>query len=354
MRIVDRASFPRDKLCGDTLNPGCLAMLAGIDAAIANRVRTSGLTTTGMTVTGPGAAVVSASYPGGVTGTSLMRRELDAWLLEAAMRAGARFDAQVSASGPLLEGTRVVGIVAGGAKRQALRARVVIAADGRASRLGSALGLTRFSRAPRRWAFGAYYQGVDGVTAHGEMHIRANGYTGIAALPGNLANVCAVRERSHLREGLSPEQVIRSAIDGDPALMVRFSGARRVSPVVVLGPLGVESEGAGCPGLLLAGDAAGFIDPMTGDGLRFAIRGGELAAMAAHAELETGTAAHHQLYAWRRREFAAKCRLNRVLRALVGSRRALSCAALASRAWHAPVEYLVGVAGDVALARGTA
>ena len=49
----------------------------------------------------------------------------------------------------------------------------------------------------------------------------------------------------------------------------------------MLGPLAVETTGAGLPGLLLAGDAAGFIDPMTGDGLRIAMRGGELAAAAA-------------------------------------------------------------------------
>ena len=90
---------------------------------------------------------------------------------------------------------------------------------------------------------------------------------------------------------------------------------------------------------------------MTGDGLRFAIRGGELAARAALAELDAGVPAFEQLRAWRAREFAGKWRINRFLRALVGSPRALSCAALASRAWSAPVEHLVGIAGDVDLAR---
>ena len=44
-------------------------------------------------------------------------------------------------------------------------------------------------------------------------------------------------------------------------------------PIVILGPLAVDAVAAEMPGLLLAGDAAGFIDPMTGDGLRFAFRG---------------------------------------------------------------------------------
>ena len=62
--------------------------------------------------------------------------------------------------------------------------------------------------------------------------------------------------------------------------------------MTVLGPLAVNARAAGCPGLLLAGDAAGFVDPMTGDGLRFALRGGELAAQAALDELASGQPAY--------------------------------------------------------------
>jgi flavin-dependent dehydrogenase len=124
-----------------------------------------------------------------------------------------------------------------------------------------------------------------------------------------------------------------------------------VTDVAALGPLAVESTAAGGPGLLLAGDAAGFVDPMTGDGLRFAIRGGELAARAALAELDSGVPAFDQLRIWRTRDFGGKWRINRVLRAVVGSPSALSCAAFATRRWSTPVEHLVGVAGDVGLAR---
>ncbi len=46
----------------------------------------------------------------------------------------------------------------------------------------------------------------------------------------------------------------------------------------VLGPMAVDARAVGVPGLLLAGDAAGFIDPMTGDGLRFALAGAAIAA----------------------------------------------------------------------------
>jgi flavin-dependent dehydrogenase len=101
--------------------------------------------------------------------------------------------------------------------------------------------------------------------------------------------------------------------------------------------------------LLLAGDAAGFVDPMTGDGLRFALRGGELAAEAALEELASGRPSFAALHERRAHEFSGKWRINRALRAIVGSPRALELAAMLSKRWSTPVEYLIGVAGDVNL-----
>jgi flavin-dependent dehydrogenase len=374
VRIVDRATFPRDKLCGDTLNPGCMAMLERLDSSVAKRIRARSRPINGMTVTGPGGASVAADYPSGLTGASLMRRDLDHWLLESAVAAGAQFDSGVSVNAPILvddphspghlghsehlRHPRHPQVVAGvrvlcGGREHEIRARVVIAADGRASRLATALALSRFAKSPQRWAYGAYFNGVDGLTAHGEMHIREDGYVGVAPLPEGVANVCAVRSRAHLTAGQDAGRVITQAIGADPALAERFARAQRISGVTVLGPLSVDSSAPGCPGLLLAGDAAGFVDPMTGDGLRFAIRGGELAARAALAELESGVPAFEQLRGWRIREFAGKWRVNRTLRTLVESPRALWWAAGAARAWPAPVTHLIGVAGDVALARHT-
>jgi len=359
VRLIDRASFPRDKLCGDTLNPGSLAILDAIpSASIGALVRQRALRTTGMTVTGPGRASVSADYPDGLVGAALSRRELDLLLLEAAVDAGAQFEHGVFAQEPLLsaDGRRVTGVrISSGGRARRLQSRIVIAADGRGSRLASKLRLAQFAKSPRRWAYGAYFTGVDGTTSRGEMHIRRDGYVGIAPLPNGVTNVCVVRAASerHARRPASPEQAIVDAIAADPMLSARFSRASRISEVIVLGPLAVEARTAGYPGLLLAGDAAGFVDPMTGDGLRFALRGGELAAEAAIRELGSGVPAFDALQAQRAREFGGKWRINRALRSLVGSPRALDLAALVARRWSAPVEYLIGVAGDIRLARTT-
>ena len=62
----------------------------------------------------------------------------------------------------------------------------------------------------------------------------------------------------------------------------------------MLGPMAVDADAAGEPGLLLAGDAAGFIDPMTGDGLRLALAGAELAAAVALEVLAGSLSPEHR------------------------------------------------------------
>jgi geranylgeranyl reductase family protein len=342
VRLLDRATFPRDKLCGDTLNPGSLALLD--EWGIGERIRSRAMTITGMTVTGPGGETVAADYPAGLTGVSLTRRDMDVALVEAAVAAGASFDPGVMVVGPEVAGGRVTGVRTPAGR---LPARLVIAADGRASRLASALRLSRFARWPRRWAYGAYFDCVDGLTTHGEMHIRGGGYIGVAPLPGGIANACVVRTNPRG----SQARVVEQALAADPLLRERFARARVISATTVLGPLAVDGSAAGCPGLLLAGDAAGFVDPMTGDGLRFALSGGALAADAALRELSSGMPAWRSLDAARASAFAAKWRVNRALRAVVGSPRALGLAAVVARQWPSSVGYLIGVAGDVALAR---
>jgi flavin-dependent dehydrogenase len=367
VRMFDRERFPRPKLCGDTLNPGALATLdaLGGDVAAGGRrrgrslvdaVRARAIPLAGMIVTGPRGASVTADYPRGLRAASIERRVLDALLVEAATSAGAVLEEGVSVRAPLVDGDgTVTGVCARhGARESPCDARVVIVASGRGSRLAADLGLSAFARHPRRWAFGAYFDGVAGVHTHGEMHLGPDGYIGLAPLPCHLTNVCVVRAWSTGAPPLDHRRVIDDAIRRDPRLRERFTHARQATPVSVLGPLAVDNVRAGCAGALAAGDAAGFVDPMTGDGLRFALRGGMLAAEAALAELSTGRPAWMQLQAARARAFSGKWRFDRTMRAIAASPRAIGLMAAASRRWAQPVRLLVGVAGDVGLAEHAA
>ena len=353
VRLIDRARFPRPKLCGDTLNPGAFAVLQQLEATgratgLCARLRTRALPIDGMTVSGPDGTTVTTDYPVGIRGLSISRSELDMMLVERAAASGVDIVEGIRAVAPVVEQGQVVGVRVEEPGSPVWPARLVIIADGRGSQLASALGLSRFARHPRRWAFGCYFSGVTGVAGHGEMHLRRYGYVGVSPLPGGLTNVCVVQTLNQANaRRLHQQSIIPTTIGADPWLRERFASAHQESPVVALGPLAIDASGSGVPGALLAGDAAGFVDPMTGDGLRFALRGGVLAARAALNELASGQPSFQVLHRQRHHEFAGKWRFNRALRWLTGSPATLDVVAWASARWSTPVRLIVREAGDV-------
>jgi flavin-dependent dehydrogenase len=378
VRLVDRATFPRDKLCGDTVNPGTLERLRrlGVDGDLDARA----LRVDGMRVTGERGDVIDGRYPRGQSGRAIVRRDLDWMLLRQAIAAGCEYEAAVAVRRATVDESRgmgrVTGVVAGAnGHERVLPARVVVAADGRHSTIAFGLGLARHPARPRRWAVGGYFENVSpstinaepaehaenidqntlrarralrGTSCFGEMHVRRNCYIGVAPVPGGLTNVCLVRPSGAGDTALAdPAGLLTRALAADSQLRDRFADARLVAPPVVLGPLAVESPRTTIDGLLFAGDAAGFIDPMTGDGLRFAVQGGELAAAAAMQALEHGwTGVHARLAGDRRRAFASKWRFNRALRALVSSTRAIDTAAVATRVAPGILRAVIARAGD--------
>ena len=380
VRIVDRAAFPRDKLCGDTVNPGTLARLEALNlaAGIAER----GLRIDGMRVTCERGVAVEGWYPGGLSGRAITRRDLDWLLLQQAVAAGCQFESGVAVRGAIVSeprGARSVSgaVLSGGGGASPLAARVTIAADGRHSTIAFGLRLAHHPPSPRRWAIGAYFENLmpngvrpgpdprgqtsrsdlhgqtfksdpDLTPTFGEMHVRRGHYIGIAPVPGGLTNVCLVKPSFAGDAALGdPSSLLAGALAGDPLLRDRAAGARLIGSPVVLGPLAVEVRDAAIDGLLLAGDAGGFIDPMTGDGLRFAVQGGELAAAAALQALSRGWAGvHAHLAAARRRAFGGKWMFNRGLRAVVASPLGVEAAAVGARIAPPLMRAVISHAGD--------
>jgi flavin-dependent dehydrogenase len=122
----------------------------------------------------------------------------------------------------------------------------------------------------------------------------------------------------------------------------------------MLGPMAVDTSMPGRPGLLLAGDAAGFIDPMTGDGIRLALVGGDLASRVAleilngRTALEEGPARLRRL---RRSALAPKWGFNRALRRLVAAPGGVAAAAALARVWPGAFTAMIRFAGDCPAAR---
>jgi flavin-dependent dehydrogenase len=332
------------------VNPGTLAMLRRL--RVAEAIDECGLRVAGMRVTGEHGTVIEGRYPDGVGGRALLRRHLDWMLLQDAVAAGAQFEPAVTVRRAIVDAVGVGGVQVSGRRFEGqLRARVTIAADGRRSTLAFGLGLAHHPT-PRRWAIGGYLENTAAVAPPrdlGEMHVRMGRYIGIAPVPGGLTNVCLVTPWRPGDRGLGdPRATLLRELARDPLLRDRFAGARLAGAPTVLGPLAVEVRDAELDGLLLAGDAAGFIDPMTGDGLRFAVRGAELAADAALEALEHGwRGVHERLRARRRAEFAGKWRFNRMLRALVASPAAVAAASAGARVAPSALHAAIVYAGDV-------
>lgn len=351
--LVDREAFPRDKLCGDTLNPGAIKLLA--EQGLTGGALDAGLPIAGMRVTGP-VASVTARYKEGRRGVSILRRDLDLWLLEQAIAAGVRFEPGLAAQGALTIGSDQTPAVRGLILRDAngvvtrMPASVTIAADGRRSAVARSVGLASHPASPRRWAYGVYFRARAAAETEifGEMHVRAGWYVGVVRVPGDAMNVCVVINEPE--SGLPPIELIRRCLNKDPELAARFGSEDPLGPVSILGPLAVDSAAPGVPGLFLAGDAAGFVDPMTGDGLNLAMRGAILAADESMRVLETGDweGAVERLNSRRTAELASKIRFNRFVRAMTASRAGVHAAGWAAAVAPGIVRNLIVQAGDAA------
>lgn len=351
--MVDRDAFPRHKLCGDTLNPGAVRLLAGI--GLTGGALDSGLPIAGMRVTGPGASVV-AHYKDGHRGVSLLRRDLDLWLVEEAIAAGVRFEPGFTAQAALTVGTSDTTAVRGLVLRDPngtitrMPASVTIAADGRRSAVARSVGLGSQPVSPRRWAYGVYFPADSAPQSEilGEMHVRRGWYAGVVRVPGDLLNVCVVVDRP--AAGQQPMDLVRNYLGRDPELGERFGKKEPVATVSILGPLAVDCGAAGVPGLFTAGDAAGFVDPMTGDGLNLAMRGALMAADESMRVLETGDweGAVERLTEERQRGLGSKLRFNRFVRSLTSSSVGVSAAGVAASLAPGLVRRLVVQAGDAA------
>src|SRR5439155_12689311 len=121
-----------------------------------------------------------------------------------------------------------------------------------------------------------------------------------------------------------------------PAVAEALRGAERVSRVRGVGPMGARVKRAWGDGFLLVGDAAGFFDPVTGEGVYKALRGAEFAAGVAAGALERNDLSARSLARYgrlQRREFAPKEMVCRLVQFFVGLPPAMDYAAarLASR-----------------------
>ena len=359
--VLDRARFPRDKVCAEYLSPQASRILEAmgalhlIEAAGATHLR-------GMKVRAPSGREILGNFAAQHgfhgfrdRGLGIRRTILDAILLDRARAAGAQ----------ILERTHVTdvvrdtdGTVTGVQVRddtgttRTIHAALVIGADGLRSIIARRLQLTQRAWRPRRIALVAHYRGLPFVTDIGEMHVEPHGYVGIADVGNGLTNIALVVPVTRTN-GLAtdPTAFLEQWLMHVPHLAARFRTAERVSDVRVTGPFATKSRRAWAPGAALVGDAAEFFDPFTGEGVYTALRGGELlapfAAEYVHASTQsTRNKALAEYDRLRRREFSGKWTVERLIAAFVANPPLLNHAARALSRKTDMADLLIGVAGD--------
>jgi menaquinone-9 beta-reductase len=342
--LLDRADFPRRKPCGESLNPGVvreLAALGMLDEVLAIPHRT----VTGWRIhTGSGASF-EGRFEEGELGIGIDRAAFDSRLLDLARDAGVQVATGTRVSDLERTGSRTEGVrLADGGS---VRARLVVGADGLRSVVSRRLGLVRRAPELRKVALTAHVDGCSLPEGRGVLETFPWGVIGLAPLPGDAANVAMV-----LGEEAIDEIAGRPAETFDRFLSrsAYAAGAVRVTDVLATGPFDVPTRGVTADGALLVGDAAGYFDPFTGQGIFRALRGARSAAAVAAAALERGAPSRADLEPYERthdRAFGGAVRLQKVIELGLSRHRLFELAGAVLRSRPALADRIVAVTGDL-------
>ena len=278
--LLERHACPRFKVCGACLNRATQGALAhvGLGGLVA-RAGAPPLTEVRMTGWGRSASV---TLHGSV---ALSREALDQALVRAAVDEGVVFVDRASASlGPMCDGGRTLE-VRGAGEEQRVRARVVVSATGlqglRSSATNGSAPVATV-RTDSRIGVGAVLEGGGSDYGPGAVHMVVGpaGYVGLVRQEDHRLNTAAAFDAEWVRRHGSPEQAVRAHLEcaGMPRLPEGIHRGWKGTP-----PLTRRLSSLGEERLFLVGDAAGYVEPFTGEGMAWALWGALALAPLVHA-----------------------------------------------------------------------
>jgi flavin-dependent dehydrogenase len=352
--LLDKAAFPRPKICGEYLSPESarildrLGVLKDVDAAAQSIA--------GMRIVAPDGTRLEGRYPaawGGYRGHGLaIRREmLDRILFDRARLLPLDARERHRVTGLRMERGGVAGVRLEDAQGGTLEVpgRLVVGADGRASVVAHTLGLLR-PHWLRRMALIQHVRGLEGLGELGEIFVDPPDYAILNPVAPGLANLGLVVPHAHARAFRGRlETFFAARLKQLRHLAPRLDGMLPAGPLMAMGPLAYRVAEPRVGGVALVGDATGFYDPFTGEGLYTALRSAELLVEVAHAALRAGDCSRAALAPYalaRRAAFRGKARLTRALQAVIGRRRLADLAAHLLARRPALLDVVMGVLGD--------
>lgn len=306
--LVDKATFPRDKVCGDGLTPRAVAELVRMGVPL--REQDGWIRNRGLRVHGGGHTLELpwpelSSYPS--YGLAKARTSLDALLVDHARAAGAKVVEGTRVTGPVHDErtSRVVGVTARAADGSdvTFRAPVVVAADGVSSRLATALGRTTRPDRPMGVAVRTYFRSPRHDDPWMESHLelwdgepgRSNlmpGYGWVFALGDGTVNVGLGSVSSTNAATKVDYKALFAAWMANTPPEWGFTSENQLGPVRGAAlPMGFNRGPLYGNGVLLAGDAAGMVSPFNGEGIAYGLQAGRVAADAIAQGLARGSAA---------------------------------------------------------------
>ncbi len=293
--LVDKATFPRDKVCGDALSGKVVSVLKKLDPDLYKRLAGSPIRVNswGIKFVAPNLNSLRIPFKANFdtnsdpVGMIAKRMDFDSFLID---------EVRKTKLIRLIEGVEIstfnrVGegwLLTSKDGNVQINSKLVIAGDGAQSQflrkvVGSAID-------PKSHCGGlrAYYKGVTGMDPDNFIELIflkkfLPGYLWIFPLPGGAANVGVAMRTDMISKGkINLKERMNLAITTDPELKQRFKNAVLQGPVRGFGlPLGTRKQKVSGAGYMLIGDAASFIDPFSGEGIGNAMKSGMVAAEVA-------------------------------------------------------------------------
>ncbi|MGC5009409.1 geranylgeranyl reductase family protein [Streptosporangium sp. DT93] len=289
--LLEKTTFPREKVCGDGLTPRAVKQLIamGIDIDAPGWVRNKGLRVVGGGMRFELDWPELASYPD--FGLVRTRQDFDEILAGNAVKAGVRLIQGVNVTAPVLDDRsgHVVGVVA---KRDGeevtYRSRLVVAADGNSTRISLAMGLHKREDRPMGVAVRTYFESPRHDDDYLETWLELwdgdtllPGYGWIFGVGDGTSNVgLGLLNTSESFKGMDYRDLLKRWVKGMPPEW-GYVEENMTSPIRGAAlPMAFNRQPHYTRGLVLVGDAGGMINPFNGEGIAYAMESGHIAAEA--------------------------------------------------------------------------